>query len=146
MSRIVVGVDGSEGSLGALRWGLAEAERLGATVDAVTVYSPHTPSFAVVPEAMYIPPGSREEREKEAAETLDRAIDAVLGGREPPCQINRLVVSGRAASTLLDIAQEADMLVIGSRGLGGFTGLLLGSISHQCVSHAPCPVVVIPAG
>ena len=54
-----------------------------------------------------------------------------------------MVIQGNAAQVLLDVARDADLLVVGSRGHGGFTGALLGSVSQHCVHHAPCPVVVV---
>lgn len=65
---------------------------------------------------------------------------------DPEVDVQGELIEGRPASALLEAAGDADLLIVGSRGRGGFTGLLLGSVSAQCVHHAPCPVVVVPAG
>ena len=79
-----------------------------------------------------------------AREGLDRAVDAALDAAETPSpRVERLVVQGDAARALLDVSSGADLVVVGSRGRGGFTGLLLGSVSQQCATHARCPVVVV---
>jgi nucleotide-binding universal stress UspA family protein len=143
MGRIVVGVDGSEHSRRALRWALEEAELRGATLQAVAAWSyPYmVGADAVVTSAMVDP----RELQATAAQSLEEAIEACA----TPAQrqsIERTVVEDRPARALLDAARDADLLVVGSRGRGGFKGLLLGSVSSQCVHHAPCPVVVVPGG
>lgn len=131
---LVVGVDGSEGSLGALRWALREARVLGVPVRALLAWS-------------YLdqPPGSFDAtyNEDDARARLDAALEAVAG-EVGDVEVERLVVCDLATRALLANARDADLLVVGSRGLGGFKGLLLGSVSHQLVQHAPCPVVVVP--
>lgn len=82
--------------------------------------------------------------EQAAQDTLDQAVDA-LDTSGLPVPVERIVGCGGAAGVILETAKEADLVVMGSRGLGGFSGLLLGSVSHQITHHAPCPVVVIPA-
>lgn len=137
--RIVVGVDGSEGADRALRYAVDEAERRGGTVDAVLVW------------ALLDQPGVPEERpfdpafgEAKARAYLDEAVARVVGDH-PGVTVNPVVVCDLPARGLLEAAAGADLLVVGARGLGGFAGLLLGSVSQQVVNHAPCPVVVIPA-
>lgn len=142
--RYVVGVDGSAGSRDALRWAIEEARHHGANIDAVYAFPYATPAFVGFPEAMYVPETTYEVAEKEAETYLDEVVAAVLRGEPAGVEIDRIVTEGGAARRLLEIAERADLLVVGSRGLGGFRGLLLGSVSHQCASHASCPVVVIP--
>lgn len=143
MDRIVVGVDGSEGSRQALRWAVEEAQVHSATVEAVHVFS-YTSLFGYSIDAVMVPVPPYEEVKASAAKVLDEVLETTVpddGGVE----IQRYVAEGAAASVLLTRATNADLLVVGTRGYGGFRGLLLGSVSHQCVTHAPCPVVVVPA-
>ena len=135
MKRIVVGVDGSEASGAALTWAVEEARLRDAEVDAVHVWSPLT---ALAGGFAPAPAYGRDELAA-ARTTLDRACDAV----EPGVTINRLVEEGPVAPCLLETARGADLLVLGSRGWGGFAGLMLGSVSQQCAQHAPCPVVIV---
>jgi nucleotide-binding universal stress UspA family protein len=138
MARIVVGVDGSENSLVALRWALDEAERRQATVEAVNAWQyPYTG----VGFAPYIDAYGLEDA---ASMTLRDAVRSVCADQAAFERIDRLVVQETPAHALVHAAKGADLLVVGSRGRGGFAGLLLGSVSTQCVHHAPCPVVVVP--
>jgi len=139
MERIVVGVDGSEGSQRALRWAIAEARLRHASVDAVHAW--HAPYLLATPYAP-APSIDPSEFEGEARAILERAVETEVADGVP---VHRVLVCGPAAPTLLDHAKDADLLVVGSRGRGGFAGLLLGSVSQQVVAHAECPVVVIPA-
>src|SRR3954452_18276127 len=139
--RIVVGVDGSEGSVKALRWALEEAKLRGDSVD--VLHSWHYP-YAAYTEITGMAAGvvSREDLEKVAQDVLNLSLeraDALVSGVE----VNPMLVQGGAAATLLEAAVGADLLVVGSRGHGGFTGLLLGSVSQHSVHPAPCPVVVV---
>jgi nucleotide-binding universal stress UspA family protein len=136
MGRIVVGVDGSEGSATALRWALEEAALRHATVDVV-----HAWVYPYVGEASFAL--SEGEFEAQAQAVLDRSVEQ---GGPPPAGVvvNPVLVHGPAAGALIDAAADADLLVLSSRGHGGFVGLLLGSVSQQCVHHAPCPVVIVP--
>ena len=141
MSTIVVGVDGSEGSKLALRWACEEAARLdGAKVVAVATWT--YPVVAASPwMGGYDVPMDLTEP---TAQALQDAVDEVVAAGAPAAQIETKVVCGPAAGTLIEAGKDADLLVVGSRGLGGFTGLLLGSVSHQVAAHAPCPVIVVP--
>jgi nucleotide-binding universal stress UspA family protein len=137
--RIVVGVDGSEHARRALRWALDEARLRHATVEAVHAWR-WTPAGDL--GGLALPVTALEGVEAAAArETLDDALAAEPAGDVP---LERRLVSGAAAHALLDAAKGADLLVVGSRGHGGFTGLLLGSVSQQVSHHAPCPVVIVP--
>lgn len=137
MGRIVVGVDGSDGSRRALATAASLARQLGWKIDAVISWQ----LYYGATELPTVPALSSEALETSAKETLDEAIESV------DCQhvtITRHVLEGDPANVLLQQAADADMLVVGSRGRGGFTGLLLGSVSQKVVQHATCPVLVIP--
>jgi nucleotide-binding universal stress UspA family protein len=136
--RIVVGIDGSEPSQRALQWALEEARASGATVDAVLSWQP------IIGGEPFLAAGvDRTEVETHEREVLDRAVGQVdEGGLTQPVQ--RILVQGDPGAMLLETAQGADLLVVGSRGRGGFAELLLGSVTQKAICHAPCPVVVIP--
>lgn len=137
MKVIVVGVDGSETSKEALRFALAEARLRGCSVRAVHAWQyPVSDAWAGMPVNIY------DVVEENAKAQLDGVVAEVAG--EGAKEVEQVVVVGAAASALIDNSQDAELLVVGSRGLGGFRGLLLGSVSQQCVHHATCPVVVIP--
>ncbi len=138
MERIVVGVDGSEAAREALRWAVDEARRRDATVEAV--YAWHQP-FVMGYE--YMGELDLGHFEQEAKEILDAAVDAV--DATGIAAVERKLVPGSAAGALVEEAKGAALLVVGSRGRGGFTGLLLGSVSLQVAHHAPCPVVILPS-
>lgn len=142
MERIVVGVDGSAASRAALRWAVREALLRDASVDAVTAW--HYP-YAATAEGFGrgIPLSAWPEPEVGARQTLDDAVQAIAGEFERLPIIERVVVLDGAAHALLENAKGADLLVVGSRGHGGFVGLLLGSVSSHCAAHAPCPVAII---
>lgn len=137
--RIVVGVDGSETSRRALRWAAAEARVRQAALEVVHAWS--VPYLFALPHAPAdLDPGWVRDA---AQGTLDAAVDS-LDSDEAPVPLARHLVNGGAAAALLEVAKGADMVVVGSRGLGGFSGLLLGSVGHQVAHHAPCPVVIVP--
>jgi nucleotide-binding universal stress UspA family protein len=139
MTTIVVGVDGSDHSAAALRWALDYAERLD-DARIVAVMSWSYPIMPVVPlGATYVP---MEDLTDVTVERLREVVDEVVG--DAPVVVEQVVRTGTAAQVLLAEAEHADLLVVGTRGLGGFTGLLLGSVSHQIANHAPCPVAIIP--
>jgi nucleotide-binding universal stress UspA family protein len=137
---IVVGIDGSGPARLAVRWAAREAGLRHA--DLVLVSAWNLPldgyNFGDVPfteEALKALEIEAEERLAEAAEEA-RSVSTDLW-------IMTHAIQGQAAGVLLHASRDADLLVIGSRGLGGFRGLLLGSVSQQCVDHASCPVVVV---
>ncbi|MBK9180478.1 MAG: universal stress protein [Acidimicrobiales bacterium] len=141
MARIVVGVDGSPGGDAALGWALDEAAARGATLQLVLAWT--YPYVATVP-GVTAPVFAIDDVESDAAALLDLTIERVTDGHPPDVTIERLVQPGPPARALLDVAEGADLLVVGTRGHGGFVGLLLGSVSEQCAHHAPCPVVIVP--
>lgn len=136
--RIVVGVDGSPAAARALAFALEEARRRDARVDAVLAYQQPV-AYAGFEGAM-VPPVPHAKVEQGARSELDEALGTV----PQDVRVERIVAEGPSAAVLLDAARGADLLVVGSRGRGGFMGLLLGSTSHQVITHAPCPVVVVP--
>lgn len=137
--RIVVGIDGSESARRALHWALDEARRRRVCVDVVHAWQPPY----VVPSPFAGLPLDVDVIEKHARATLDRAVDAE-DTRYRPAPVERILVRGGAARAVLDAAQGADLVVLGTRGLGGFRGLVLGSITHHVAHHVQCPLVVIP--
>jgi nucleotide-binding universal stress UspA family protein len=134
MPGIVVGVDGSEASLRAVDWAAAEAARRGVGLTVfVAVYGP--PEEAVLWTGPHMTPQLADQVMRRAAE---RARDAAAG---VPVDVRTVIATPTRG--LIDQAAEADLLVVGSRGLGAFTGLLVGSVSEQVAEHATCPVVVV---
>lgn len=136
MSRIVVGIDGSEHALRAVAWAVDEARLRGAEL--VIAYAINDRDLPAWPAPHVVP--SHDELEAAGRELLDEALVAVdTSGVE----VTTDIASGSPARRLCDLARDADLLVVGARGLGGFRGLLMGSVSQQTVAHAPCPVVVV---
>lgn len=135
---IVVGVEASDASKMALRWAVDEARLRGATLTVVHAF-PALQGYGggVAPD--YYPQLERE------AEEEFRSILAEVPEVDGLENVEKKVVAGGAAEKLVEESKEADLLVVGSRGRGGFRGLLLGSVSQQCVHYAHCPVVVIRA-
>lgn len=141
MGKIVAGVDRSEHSVDALRWALDEAEHRRCDVLVVTVWGAPYLADDVGPEeasALDEPAHQRAER------VLQAQLDSALGGAERPAGLQAVAKAGNPAEVLLDLSADADLLVVGSRGHGGFRHLLTGSVATQVVAHAPCPVVVVP--
>ena len=140
--RIVVGVDGSESARAALAWAIGQAELTGASVDAVIAW--HYP--VVVGGAPFAPIGVLMDVDFQgaAASVLNIAVSQTVDP-DGPVKVSSSVREGNPAKVLLEAADGADLLVVGSRGHGGFAEALLGSVSQHCVQHAPCPVVIIRA-
>jgi nucleotide-binding universal stress UspA family protein len=139
VERIVVGVDGSENARRALQWAANEARIRHARLEVVHAW--HVPYTGVYPAATALfEPGPFEEAAKATIEDAIAGED--LSGLAHP--VERVISQGGAAVAILDAAKGADLVVVGTRGRGGFAGLLLGSVSHQVVHHAECPVVVVP--
>jgi nucleotide-binding universal stress UspA family protein len=137
---IIVGVDGSQASESALAWAARYAHATGGKLVAVLAW--HYPSAAGGPPVGVAPEAVTSEVEKSRHEMLDKAIEATCGDM-PPSSVERKVIYGHPAQVLLDESRNADLLVVGSRGHGGFTGMMLGSISTHCVTHASCAVTVV---
>jgi nucleotide-binding universal stress UspA family protein len=138
--RIVIGVDGSASSLAALRWALQQAKLTGGTVDAVVAWQMPAAmtGFGFAPVAV----ADGSEMEQTAQRVLDQAVSKVASPEGGPV-VRTLAVQGFPAAVLLGASAGADLLVLGSRGHGGFSGALLGSVGQHCVRHAHCPVVIV---
>lgn len=174
VTRIVVGVDGSHGSLSALLWAFGEARARRISIHVVLAWQYHPgwddsglgsmfPTVygqggGVLPSRLPRPglgtPGAGglsgvDEATASVNNLLDAAIsmatEADADSTSDPVRLTQASVEGHAATVLLDTVTDSDLLVVGSHGHGGFVGALLGSISHHVVSHSRCPVVVVPA-
>jgi nucleotide-binding universal stress UspA family protein len=132
---IVVGVDGSKPSLDALRWAGRQAELTGSPLVAVIAW--HYPTAYWTPA---VPEGV--DFGGDAKRALDKAVDEAFDGK-PPVPVTTVVAEGSPAYALISIAAKADLIVVGSRGHGAFSGMLLGSVSEHAVTNADCPVVVV---
>jgi nucleotide-binding universal stress UspA family protein len=134
--RIVVGVDGSGASRAALAWAIGQARLTGAAVEAVTAWE--------VPLALRtpIPPGLVTDFGQQAADELAATV-AEVSRPADKVEIRPKVVEGNAADVLVNESAGSELLVVGSRGRGGFTKALLGSVGQHCVHHAICPVVIV---
>lgn len=135
---IVVGLNDTSASRAALRFALREAARRDSTVEVVTAWSWR--SMSDLPE----PDDPREWARAHAQAVQDAAVAAVLSDFEGSSRMSRQVIEGDAAQVLLRVARDADYLVVGTGRKGPMRRILLGSVSEQCVRHAPCPVLVVP--
>lgn len=134
--RVVVGVDGSPSSVAALRWARRVAAALDLELDAVTSWRfPDVYGSAGGWAATWRP-------DTDAEQVLDGALHEAFG-LDRPGGLRTRVLQGHPTQVLLHEALDAELLVVGSRGHGGFVGLLLGSVSAGCAEHATCPVVVV---
>jgi nucleotide-binding universal stress UspA family protein len=140
--RIVVGVDDSDQAAAALRWALAEGVLRRATVEVVHAWSP--PMSALPFGATLVIPVDDAEIDAAARASVDGVVDAALAEMDDrPPEVLRTILPGGAAMTLVEVAESADLLVVGSHGRSGLSRLVLGSVAMACVQHAPCPVVVV---
>jgi len=138
---IVVGVDGSEPATRALRWALQEAAMWDAEL--VVAHAWTTP-YPVEPWGMAVMPVDREAFQHSSELLIDRVVaEALAGGAPRPRSWTAETVEDASGPGLVRLASDADLLVVGSRGRGGFAALFLGSTSLQCLHHASCPVVVV---
>jgi nucleotide-binding universal stress UspA family protein len=137
--RIVAGVDGSPPSINALRWATRQAELTGATIDAIIAWE-----FPMAAGGVGWAPVSRID-DTDYSELAAKALSAAVEQVNPPrsVTVHQVVVEGNPAQVLLDSARDADLLVVGNRGHGGFADALIGSVSVRCLHHANCPVVVV---
>jgi nucleotide-binding universal stress UspA family protein len=131
---VVVGVDGSAESVGALRWAAGYAAATGATISTATAVGPAPVGVALN--------AISDEVRVHIQEVLDKALTEVFGTSTPD-DLQTKIVYGHPAHVLVKESGEADLLVVGHRGHGAFTGMLVGSVSLHCVSSAACPVVVV---
>jgi nucleotide-binding universal stress UspA family protein len=139
-TKIVVGVDGSEGSRRALRWAYEEAREHGGKLLVVTAWMVPPPPMAP-PYGSFPWEGSFDFSET-ATQALTTSVAEVLGS-DPAVEVETAVVEGNAAQVLLERSATADLLVVGSRGHGAFADMLLGSVSHHVATHAKCAVTVV---
>lgn len=131
--RVLVGVDGSASSIDALRYAARIAEAFEAPLTVVTTWNYPAFTSAYVPDSW--------SPEKDAEEILDVSIEQAFA--DSPPRLQRAVLAGPTAQTLIEASRRSSMLVLGSRGHGGFAGLLLGSVSAACAEHAHCPVLIV---
>jgi nucleotide-binding universal stress UspA family protein len=139
MAHVVVGIDGSPASRAALRFAAEEAKLRAAELRIVSAWEV---PLTVYPAVAYLPTLNPETVEQHAREGVKQEIVEVLGP-EVLVSANVLVRGGPPPDVLLSESENAVMLVLGSRGYGGFRGLLLGSVSQHCASNARCPVVIV---
>jgi nucleotide-binding universal stress UspA family protein len=137
--RIVVGVDGSQGALAALRWAVDDARRRGDDIEVVHAW--HLPPMGAEPYSTATVGLDADVFHEMGHALIDEAISAA--GDSTGINIERRVVMGEASNVILQAAEGADELVVGSRGHGALLGLLLGSVASQCARHATCPVVIV---
>jgi nucleotide-binding universal stress UspA family protein len=133
---IVVGVDGSESSLEALRWAANQARLTDASLEVVTTWEyPNSFGWAPAWPPDWDPGG-------DAGKALAQVVDAVFGN-DPDIAVRQVVTEGHPAPILVHASERADLLVVGSRGHGEFAGMLIGSVSEHCATHASCVVVIV---
>ena len=134
---IMVGVDGSEGSLHALRWALGEARLRNAAVD--VIHSWHVSPYTDVTGMTPYPGGVMQV----SADAVLAAVMAAAADDARGVKVTSQCVVGSAANTLIEASKHADLLVVGRRGHGGFVSLVMGSVAQQVAAHAHCPVVIV---
>lgn len=144
MPGIIVGVDGSDHSRYALGWAMREAAKHQLPLTVMSIHPPPVRPLTGIYWGLHsYPEGSFDpERARTAVQDFVDKVASETG--EAPPEITISVLEGDAAEELVRASQDAEMLVVGSRGSGGFTRLLLGSVSSQVAQHASCPVVLIP--
>ncbi len=136
--KVVVGVDGSPGSLAALRVALEEARLRQAPLRVVLAWQLTWSEIALETPTLL------NKAEDHASAVLAAALASIDHGRAAGVDVSGELVNGSAADALLVAARDATLLVVGTRGIGGVTGTLVGSVAHAAVHHAPCPVLVVP--
>jgi nucleotide-binding universal stress UspA family protein len=146
MTGVVVGVDGSVASTRALAWALESAEQRHVPLTVLRAVEPVPPVYGYYP-AWETPQGFvpklREHAEQDVADQFAKCV--ADRGREPTVEVHLMADVGRPANVILDHAKDADSIVVGRRGSGGFSRLLIGSVSNAVVHHAHVPVTVVPA-
>jgi nucleotide-binding universal stress UspA family protein len=141
MPGIIVGVDGSDNSKSALEWAMREAALRNAPLTVLTVHEVIASYWTAAPVTYPQDEPLREKARQAAEETVARVATQI--GESGPESVTVRAVNGFPAQELIDESEGSDLLVVGSRGGGGFARLTLGSISSKVVSHAHCPVVVV---
>ena len=141
MSGITVGIDGSAHSSRALEWALSEGATRHAPVTVLTVHS--VPMSGWTGNPITLPRDAADlETEQHAAEEMTVKALSQLGDAQPPSVTVRAII-GFPAQELIEASEKADLMVVGSRGAGGFGKLVIGSVSNQVVHHAHCPVALV---
>lgn len=135
--RVIVGVDGSEHADRALSWACRRAENCGDIVRAVCAWSLGASGEDWKPQ-----PGVKPEGQRQAEQILRDAVERVQR-EHPAVKVETVAAEGHPGKALVDMSADADLLVVGSRGRGQVTGVLLGSVSQHSVHHAHCPVTVV---
>ena len=135
---VVVGVDGSPESVAALSWAGRYGAATGAVVWALHIW--HYPTAAGLPPGV-TPESVTDEVKAEQQKELDEAI--AKANLDPAAQVESKIAYGHPAQVLINESKNVNLIVVGHRGRGGFTGMLTGSVSMQVVNHAACPVVVV---
>jgi len=135
---VVVGVDGSDGSVAALSWAGRYGAATGAVVWALHIW--HYPTAAGLPPGV-TPESVTDEVKASQRKELDEAIGKA--NLDPAALVESKIGYGHPAQVLIEESKNVDLVVVGHRGRGGFTGMLTGSVSVQLVNHAACPVVVV---
>jgi nucleotide-binding universal stress UspA family protein len=138
--RVVVGIDYSTGARAALLFGLYDAKRRGVPLEAVVAYRPPDYWMDFYAVSSYHPEKVRAAAMHHGRQFVDGVLPA---GPQPPPEVRMRAAVGIAADVLIAESHGADLLVVGSRGHGGFASMLLGSVSMQCALHASCPVTVV---
>ena len=142
MTGIIVGIDGSDHSRHALEWAIREATVRHAPLTVLTVQQAAVGYWGS--PVLYPGDADLAEQGRKTAQAETDSVLEEIGSGSGPSSVTVRAVTGLPAEALLEAAADADMLVVGSRGAGGFKRLLMGSVSTQVTHHAPCPVVVIP--
>ena len=142
MSGIVVGVDGSDNATSALDWAMSEAAIRQTSLTVLAVHSVPVGAWTRAPVTMPGDEAIAADLRKQAEAAVDESA-ARIGARPDPLTV--LAISGFPAQALIDASKNADLVVVGARGTGGFAALVMGSVSSQVVQHAACPVVVVRA-
>src|SRR5215212_3163882 len=141
VARIVVGVDGSESSLQALRWAVAEAGRHAVELVAVTTWTALPPPI-VSPYVDVNKIGERADASSTAEQALKSALEDALKN-SPPVAVQMVATEGHPAKLLAEHSRHADLVAVGARGRGSVAGWLLGSVSQELLRHSSCPVAVV---
>ena len=141
MPGICVGIDGSDHSIHALEWASKEAAIRHARLSVLTVHSAAANGWTGHPIALPQDP-AEQEKLRQATEELTLKVTSQLGEAQPVSVTVRAVI-GFPAQELIEASRDSDLLVVGSRGAGGFAKLITGSVSSQVAHHAHCPVVVV---
>ena len=138
-SNIVVGVDGSEASLAALREALDEARMRGASLHVVMAWQLSWSEIAIESPAVV------QRVVEHNARILEGALSSIDHGRSAGVDVSSDLINGHPATALLDAAADASLVVVGTRGTSRIPGTVIGSVAHAVIHHARCPVLVVPA-